>query len=342
MAGLSGASSARDRPYSPSLGPGVGPSVVSFPLSAASSQNLEGPSFTVEPPKSVVSPCENPSFSNPDGFPPLPAARSPPLLGLPSSSLKVFGEAPSQVQECAIASVSPLVLEQIVGFDYESVDEVFGEDDCNYVLTNARCGAVKEGEPSSELVLSSQNAIIVDGDVEANLMVGEAGSSSFPHDPIDLKDPSVEDPIVLQIQGKSPVQQICEHQNQLPVESYPGSSTTLLTLEKHLPQIGLQVSSSSNANANCFDGGAGIVQESQHCGLAHLGIPCSESRLAKLRRNVWQAMGVVSEGVQSDTSVKVVCPSLEGGDNSSYPAKSDLPPPIGSELKLDLRKQKGP
>ncbi|GMH30535.1 hypothetical protein Nepgr_032378 [Nepenthes gracilis] len=127
-----------------------------------------------------------------------------------------------------------------------------GVDDCYSILTNARCTAVTKGEPSYELVLPLQNDIIVDGDVEAKLMGGGVGSF-VPHDPSDIKDPSVEDPTVLQIDSKKSVQQIYGWQNQILVEGKNG--------------------------------------------LAHPDLPCSESKLAMLRRKVRQAMEVVGAGI---------------------------------------------
>ncbi|GMH08519.1 hypothetical protein Nepgr_010359 [Nepenthes gracilis] len=118
----------------------------------------------------------------------------------------------------AVCSSNPFVILQS---DDAMPTEASSIDYCYAILTNARCAAVTKGEPSCELVLLLQNDIILDGDVEAKLMGGRAGSF-VPQDPSDIKDPSVEDPTVLQIQDKRSVQQIYGRQNQIPVEGQPG------------------------------------------------------------------------------------------------------------------------
>ncbi|GMH15498.1 hypothetical protein Nepgr_017339 [Nepenthes gracilis] len=120
--------------------------------------------------------------------------------------------------------------------------EVSGREDFTSVIANDRCTSItiKERKPSSDLELSKQKALSVEGVVEANLKVGEADLSVFSYNSGDIKDPIA----------------VC----------HPGKSDSLVTMKIQQPQIGLQVSSSNIASADCFVGGDDTEHDHQFLG----------------------------------------------------------------------------
>ncbi|GMH00937.1 hypothetical protein Nepgr_002776 [Nepenthes gracilis] len=145
--------------------------------------------------------------------------------------------------------------------------DVSGIEDCNPALVNTRGAAAKVGELSSELELSSQNAMFVDGDVEAHRLAGRAG--------------------------------------------LPRIFSIFVDLRKTNASNGGQASSLSNAEANCLDMGVGFAQENHNCGKVLPSLPCTESRLTQLRRNVRQVMEVIGARAQLVNSINAVSTRIE-------------------------------